>query len=142
MRSRTAYGLDGYRTREVTELTGATERQLHYWDATGALGPSVQPAHGSGSQRLYSRADLLSVRLLKLVSAATHSRASKQSFSRMMRDVRGDILEEALQASPDWFVVISAADDAVMVAPDRLAAHLAEIPAAIVVPLAALQGAS
>lgn len=137
--SRPASGLDGYRTREVTAITGATERQLHYWDTTGALSPSTQPANGSGSQRLYSHADLLSVRLLKLVSEATHSRASGQSFTRMMRDVRGETLEEALQTAGDWFVVISATDDAVLSSPDTLARLLAEIPAAIVVPLAALR---
>lgn len=45
-------------TRQVAALTGASFRQLDYWDRTGVLCPSVAPAKGSGSSRRYSPDDV------------------------------------------------------------------------------------
>ena len=49
---------------------GITYRQLDYWARTGLVTPSVQPAQGSGSQRLYSFEDLVDLKLInKLLEA-------------------------------------------------------------------------
>src|SRR4051794_5153839 len=49
----------GFRGPEACQHTGVTYRQLDYWDRTGLVSPSVRAAHGSGSQRLYSRRDVV-----------------------------------------------------------------------------------
>ena len=46
-----------WRTTHVERRAGVSYRQLDYWDRLGALCPTVA-ARGSGSQRLYSEAQL------------------------------------------------------------------------------------
>lgn len=43
---------------QVCDIAGITYRQLDYWARTDVLIPSARPAHGSGSRRLYSIADM------------------------------------------------------------------------------------
>jgi DNA-binding transcriptional MerR regulator len=58
-----------YASPEAARLTGASYRQLDYWDRIGLLQPSAQQSAGSGSQRRYSTADVVKlgaiVRLLR-----------------------------------------------------------------------------
>jgi DNA-binding transcriptional MerR regulator len=42
-----------------------TYRQLDYWARTGLVEPSVRPATGSGTQRLYSFRDILVLKVVK-----------------------------------------------------------------------------
>lgn len=55
----------GYRAPQVCKIVGITYRQLDYWARTGLLQPSIQTAHGSGSQRLYSFGDIVQLRVVK-----------------------------------------------------------------------------
>lgn len=55
----------GYRAPQVCKIVGITYRQLDYWARTGLLQPSLQQAHGSGSQRLYSFGDIVQLRVVK-----------------------------------------------------------------------------
>lgn len=55
----------GFRVPEVTKIVGITYRQLDYWARTGLVTPSVRDASGSGSQRLYSFQDLVTLRVIK-----------------------------------------------------------------------------
>jgi DNA-binding transcriptional MerR regulator len=55
----------GYRGPQVCKIVGISYRQLDYWARTGLAMPSVQPAQGSGSQRLYSFEDLVELKLIK-----------------------------------------------------------------------------
>jgi len=54
----------GYRGPTACRAAGITYRQLDYWARTGLVEPSVRPAHGSGSQRLYSFRDILVLRVV------------------------------------------------------------------------------
>ncbi len=56
---------EGFRGPQVCKIVGITYRQLDYWARTGLVTPSVQPAQGSGSQRLYSFEDLVVLRTIK-----------------------------------------------------------------------------
>ena len=56
---------EGYRGPQVCKIVGITYRQLDYWARTGLVTPSLQPAHGSGSQRLYAFEDLVDLKLIK-----------------------------------------------------------------------------
>ena len=56
----------GYRGPTACAAAGITYRQLDYWARTELVRPSIRPAHGSGSQRLYSFRDII---VLKVVPA-------------------------------------------------------------------------
>jgi DNA-binding transcriptional MerR regulator len=55
----------GYRGPTACSAAGITYRQLDYWARTGLVEPSVRPAQGSGSQRLYSFRDILTLKVVK-----------------------------------------------------------------------------
>lgn len=55
----------GYRGTVACTATGISYRQLDYWARTDLVRPSIRPAAGSGSQRLYSFRDILILRIVK-----------------------------------------------------------------------------
>lgn len=56
---------NGYRVPDVCKIVGITYRQLDYWARTDLVTPSVRDASGSGTQRLYSFQDLVTLRVIK-----------------------------------------------------------------------------
>ncbi len=57
--------IEGFRGPQVCKLVGITYRQLDYWARTDLLRPSLVDAAGSGTQRLYSYHDVLSLKVIK-----------------------------------------------------------------------------
>ncbi len=57
--------LIGYRGPVACAAAGITYRQLDYWARTGLVLPSIRPASGSGTQRLYSFRDILVLKIVK-----------------------------------------------------------------------------
>jgi DNA-binding transcriptional MerR regulator len=55
----------GYRVPDVCRIVGISYRQLDYWARTDLVTPSIRDAHGSGTQRLYSFQDLVSLKVIK-----------------------------------------------------------------------------
>lgn len=55
----------GYRGPTACAAAGITYRQLDYWARTGLVQPSIRPAAGSGTQRLYSFRDILLLKVIK-----------------------------------------------------------------------------
>src|SRR5450631_3672559 len=55
----------GYRGPVACAAAGITYRQLDYWARTGLVEPSVRPATGSGTQRLYGFRDILVLKIVK-----------------------------------------------------------------------------
>ena len=55
----------GYRGPVACAAAGISYRQLDYWARTGLLEPSIRPASGSGSLRLYSFRDILVLKVVK-----------------------------------------------------------------------------
>ncbi|WP_223402807.1 MerR family transcriptional regulator [Occultella gossypii] len=55
----------GYRGPTACRAAGITYRQLDYWARTGLVEPSIRPATGSGTQRLYSFRDVLVLKVVK-----------------------------------------------------------------------------
>lgn len=55
----------GYRGPTACMAAGITYRQLDYWARTKLVEPSVRPASGSGSQRLYGFRDILTLKVVK-----------------------------------------------------------------------------
>ena len=82
----------GFRSPQVCKVVGITYRQLDYWDRSGLLGPSMQVAAGSGTQRLYTFQDVVTLRVIKrLKDAGTSLHKIRLAF---------DQLEE--QVGPGW----------------------------------------
>lgn len=96
-----------FRSKEVCEQTGATYRQLDYWERTNIARPSGVNARGSGSQRLYTSADLPIVRLLVRASA---SMPRERTLKKLVEGLTPTRLDEAINANPDGFVGRDAID--------------------------------
>ncbi len=58
-------GEQGFRVPEVCRIVGISYRQLDYWARTELVTPSIRDAQGSGSQRLYSFQDLVTLKVVK-----------------------------------------------------------------------------
>jgi DNA-binding transcriptional MerR regulator len=68
-----------FSTADVARLTGLTARQLDHWDRQGFLRPSLERAHGYGSTRRYSFADVVRLRV------AARLRANGVGLARIRR---------------------------------------------------------
>lgn len=66
-------------------LTGLTHRMLVHWDKTGTVKPSVRPAAGSGSRRVYSFEDLVG---LCVLAAARRAGLSLQAVRAVVEHLR------------------------------------------------------
>ncbi len=55
----------GYRGPTACSAAGITYHQLDYWARTGLVEPSIRPASGSGTQRLYGFRDILVLKVVK-----------------------------------------------------------------------------
>jgi DNA-binding transcriptional MerR regulator len=55
----------GYRGPVAAGVVGITYRQLDYWARTSLVLPTVRPATGSGTARLYGFRDILELKIVK-----------------------------------------------------------------------------
>jgi DNA-binding transcriptional MerR regulator len=75
----------GYRGPTACSAAGITYRQLDYWARTQLVEPSVRPAQGSGTQRLYSFRDIL---VLKVVKRLLDTGVSLQQIRTAVQHLR------------------------------------------------------
>lgn len=75
----------GYRGTTACVAAGITYRQLDYWARTGLVEPSIKPAAGSGSQRLYGFRDIL---VLKIVKRLLDTGVSLQNIRTAVEHLR------------------------------------------------------
>ncbi|MCH0541029.1 MerR family transcriptional regulator [Streptomyces sp. MUM 203J] len=80
-----AADLIGYRGPTACAAAGITYRQLDYWARTGLVEPSVRPAYGSGTQRLYSFRDIV---VLKIVKRFLDTGVALQSIRAAVQHLR------------------------------------------------------
>ncbi|MCB5180638.1 MerR family transcriptional regulator [Streptomyces antimicrobicus] len=76
----------GYRGPTACAAAGITYRQLDYWARTGLVEPSVRPAYGSGTQRLYSFRDVV---VLKIVKRFLDTGVALQNIRTAVQHLRG-----------------------------------------------------
>jgi DNA-binding transcriptional MerR regulator len=69
----------------ASRIVGVSLRQIQYWDERGFIRPSVRPAGGRGTKRLYSFHDLI---CLKVVKDLTHYGLSLDKVRRCLRPLR------------------------------------------------------
>jgi DNA-binding transcriptional MerR regulator len=95
-RESTAGGTEtvGYRGPTACAAAGITYRQLDYWARTGLVEPSVRPAYGSGSQRLYSFRDVV---VLKIVKRLLDTGVSLQNIRAAVQHLRTRGLDDLAQ---------------------------------------------
>jgi DNA-binding transcriptional MerR regulator len=84
----------GFPAHTARAIAGITQRRLSYWAEVGVVCPSVQTAHGSGSERLYSFTDLVKLRIVAELRRASvslqHIRAVLATLDEV-REIRGDV---------------------------------------------------
>jgi DNA-binding transcriptional MerR regulator len=99
----------GYRSPQVCAVVGITYRQLDYWDRTGLLGPSMQEATGSGTQRLYSFRDIVTLRVIKrLKDAGTSLHKIRQAFDQLEEEVGAEWREQDITLLSDGTSIFAA----------------------------------
>jgi DNA-binding transcriptional MerR regulator len=84
----------GYRPPTACTAAGITYRQLDYWARTGLVEPSIRPASGSGTQRLYSFRDVL---VLKVVKRLLDTGVSLQNIRAALAHLRERGVEDLAQ---------------------------------------------
>jgi len=84
----------GYRGPTACAAAGITYRQLDYWARTNLVEPSVRPAHGSGSQRLYSFRDILVLKVVKRLLDTGISLQQIRAAVQHLRDHGSDDLAQ------------------------------------------------
>jgi len=83
---------EGYPGKRAAEIASITYRQLDYWARTGLVRPSLQPATGSGSRRLYSYRDLLELRAVKsLLDAGIRLELVRKVFEYLTKHLDEDV---------------------------------------------------
>lgn len=75
----------GFRGPTACQAAGITYRQLDYWARTKLVEPSVRPAGGSGTQRLYGFRDIL---VLKVVKRLLDTGVSLQNIRTAVEQLR------------------------------------------------------
>jgi len=84
----------GFRGPVACRAAGITYRQLDYWARTGLVEPTVRPATGSGTHRLYSFRDVL---VLKVVKRLLDSGVSLQQIRTAVEHLRERGVEDLAQ---------------------------------------------
>lgn len=77
--------MDTYDSKTASRIVGVSLRQLQYWDEQDFLRPSVQPAEGRGTKRLYSFHDLV---CLKVVKDLAHHGFNLQTIRRCLKPLK------------------------------------------------------
>ena len=104
----------GYRGPTACSAAGITYRQLDYWARTGLVEPSIRPAHGSGTQRLYSFQDIL---VLKIVKRLLDTGVSLQQIRTAVQHLRdrgvGDLAQITLMSDGASVYECTSADEVI-----------------------------
>ena len=89
----------GYRGPTACNAAGITYRQLDYWARTGLVEPTVRPATGSGTQRLYSFRDILLLKVIKrLLDAGISLQQIRQAVQHLHKRGTDDLTRVTLMS--------------------------------------------
>jgi DNA-binding transcriptional MerR regulator len=109
-RGRSAVSVDGFHGPQVCNIIGITYRQLDYWARTDLLRPSISDAKGSGSQRVYSYADLLQLKVIKrLLDAGVSLRSTRKAIECLRAS--GDVATASLVIGDDSSVLVRSGEE-------------------------------
>lgn len=106
--------LVGYRGPAACQIAGITYRQLDYWARTGLLEPSVRPAQGSGTQRLYSFRDILVLKVIKkLLDSGVSLHNIRTAVEHLRRRGAQDLAQITLMSDGTTIYELSSPDEVV-----------------------------
>ena len=77
--------METFDSKTASRIVGVSLRQLQYWDEQDFIRPSIQPAEGRGTKRLYSFNDLVCLKVVK--DLAQHG-FSLQMIRRCLRPLK------------------------------------------------------
>jgi DNA-binding transcriptional MerR regulator len=77
--------METFDSKTASRIVGVSLRQLQYWDERDFIRPSVRPADGRGTKRLYSFNDLV---CLKVVKDLAQRGFSLQMIRRCLRPLK------------------------------------------------------
>ncbi len=89
----------GFTARQVVKLTGVPYSTLNLWAKTGLVEPSVSPAKGTGTERVYSFSDLVALKVafeLRKSGVTTSSLQKMIKFLREQADIKEPLSEARL----------------------------------------------
>lgn len=86
LRNRRLLGIDmtaTFSSPQAAAAAGITFTQVVHWDKIGFISPSVQPAYGSGTRRVYSYADVVLLAATKtLLNAGMSFDAARRAVEK------------------------------------------------------------
>ena len=88
----------GFAAPEVCRIVQITYRQLDYWARTELVTPSIRDASGSGTQRLYSFQDLVTLRVIKNLLDTGVSLQRVRNAVEHLRDMDRPLTEVTLMS--------------------------------------------
>ncbi|HET6989248.1 MAG TPA: MerR family transcriptional regulator [Kribbella sp.] len=89
----------GFRGPTACAAAGITYRQLDYWARTGLVSPSVRPATGSGTQRLYGFRDVLLLKVIKrLLDAGISLQQIRTAIAHLSKQGIDDLTQITLMS--------------------------------------------
>jgi DNA-binding transcriptional MerR regulator len=104
----------GYRGPTAAIAAGITYRQLDYWARTALVEPSVRPASGSGSQRLYGFRDILALKIVKrLLDAGISLQQIRIAVAYLHEQGTADLTQVTLMSDGATVYACTSADEVV-----------------------------
>ncbi len=104
----------GYRGPTACAAAGITYRQLDYWARTGLVEPSIRPATGSGTQRLYGFRDILVLKIVKrLLDAGVSLQQIRQAVTHLTNRGISDLATLTLMSDGATVYECTSADEVV-----------------------------
>lgn len=89
----------GYRGPVAAGVVGISYRQLDYWARTGLVEPTVRPATGSGTARLYGFRDILELKIVKrLLDAGVSLQQIRTAVEYLRTRVDSDLSKVTLMS--------------------------------------------
>ena len=101
----------GFRGPQVCKIVGISYRQLDYWARTELVTPSLQPAQGSGSQRLYAFEDLVRLKLIKKLLDAGVSLQRVREAVDYLRDTGQNMSDVTIASDGASIFALHSADE-------------------------------
>jgi DNA-binding transcriptional MerR regulator len=106
--------VESFRGPQVCSIVGITYRQLDYWTRTELIRPSIADATGSGSQRLYSYADLLELKVIKsLLDSGFDLKKVRKIIGYVRKNIGDDIAAANLVITGGDSVVLQTGEELV-----------------------------
>jgi DNA-binding transcriptional MerR regulator len=104
----------GYRGPTAAVAAGITYRQLDYWARTGFVEPTVRPASGSGTQRLYGFRDIVVLKVVKrLLDAGISLQQIRQAVTYLRERGSTDLAQVTLMSDGVSVYECTSPDDVV-----------------------------